>query len=210
MRKSKKALKMFDDKRGSDYMKITHCQKKWWFPKNSMCLANADHPSVILFCQHVLANLLNMHDDDWYTVLYCGETICTFATSMYAKDPRWFLNWLPATHIFKIAVCEYSGLWNGSNKYLLTGATRALEAGNAALLNHKLPGLDFGHSYNIAPCGHRFFPVRLNQELRNSFFYVSFEMIEGACMSAMFSFNRNTTIRIWAGTKNSRPVGFLL
>jgi hypothetical protein len=62
---------------------------------------------------------------------------------MYAKDPRWFLNWLPATHIFKIAVCEYSGLWNGSNKYLLTGATRALEAGNAALLNHKLPGLEF-------------------------------------------------------------------
>ena len=97
-----------------------------------------------------------MHDEDWYTVLYCGETITTFGKRMSYKDPRWFLDWFSATHIFSIAVFWYSGPWNESNKKLLTGATRALEAGNAAWLTHKLPGLDFGHSYNIAPCGYRF------------------------------------------------------
>jgi len=84
---------------------------------------------------------------------------------------------------------QYSGPWNEQNRNLMTGETRALEAGNAARITHKLPGLDFGHSYNTAPCGHRFFPVRSNQELMNSFFYVSFEMIEGACMCAICLFN---------------------
>ena len=118
-----------------------------------------------------------MHDEDWYTVLYCGETITTFGKRMSYKDPRWFLDWFSATHIFSIAAFWYSGPWNESNKKLLTGATRALEAGNAAWLTHKLPGLDFGHSYNIAPCGYRFFIGNMNCK---SFSYVSFEMIEGA------------------------------
>jgi hypothetical protein len=47
------------------------------------------------------------------------------------KDPRWFVEWFPATHIFRIAVFQYSGPWNEQNKNLLTGASRALEAGNA-------------------------------------------------------------------------------
>jgi hypothetical protein len=84
-------------------VKATHQQKKWWIPKIYMCLANSNHPSVILFCQHVLVNLVSMHDDDWYTVLYCGETITTFDARMKQKDPRWFLDWILATHnIFKI------------------------------------------------------------------------------------------------------------
>ncbi len=78
---------MFDDKRGCDYMKATHQQKKWWIPKVSMCLVNADHPSVILFCKRVLANLVSMHDDDWYTVLYGGETTTTFNKRMSCNDP---------------------------------------------------------------------------------------------------------------------------
>ena len=114
-----------------------------------MCLANSNHPSVILFCRRVLANLFSKHDDDWYTVLYCGETITTFNQRMSQKDPRWFLNWF--------SVFRYSGPWNESNKKLLTGATRALETGNEAWLSHKLPGLDYGRSYNIAPCGYSFF-----------------------------------------------------
>ena len=152
--------------------------------KNIQVSCKFEHPSVILFCQCVLANLVSMHDDDWYTVLYCGETIQTFCQRMAKKDPRWFQDWFPATHIFRIAVFEYSGLWNGSNKNLLTGATRALEAGNAAWLSHKLLGLDFGRSYNTAPCGHRFFSGYLNHLWMCSFFYVSFKMIEGACVCA--------------------------
>ena len=183
VRESKKALSLFDNKRGREYMKATHRQKKWWFPKISICLANSNHPSVILFCRRVLANLVSMHDDDWYTVLYCGETITTFNQRMCLKDPRWFLDWFPATHIFSIAAFQYSGPWNESNKTLLTGATRALEAGNAAWLNHKLPGLDDGHSYNIAPCGHRFYPTNL---MMPSFVYVSFEMIEGMLCSFFY------------------------
>jgi len=35
------------------------------------------HLNVVLFRRRVLANLLSLHDDDWYTVLYYGETICT-------------------------------------------------------------------------------------------------------------------------------------
>jgi hypothetical protein len=132
---------MFDDKRGCDYMKATHQQKKWWIPKVSMCLANADHPSVILFCKRVLANLVSMHDDDWYTVLYGGETTTTFNKRMSCNDPRWFLGWFPATHIFKIAVFRFSGPWNDQNKNLLSCATHTLEAGNAAWLSHKLRGL---------------------------------------------------------------------
>ena len=112
---------------------------------------------MILFCRHVLANLLSMHDDDWYTVLYCGETTCTFGKRMSHKDPRWFFDWFPATHIIRIAVFQYSGPWNKQNRNLMTGATRALEAGNTAWLSHKLPGLDYGRSYNIAPCGYMFF-----------------------------------------------------
>jgi hypothetical protein len=108
---------------------------------------------------------------------------------MKQKDPRWFLDWFSATHIFKIAVFRYSGPWNESNKNLLTGATHALEAGNAAWLSRKLPGIDDCHSYNIAPCGHRFFP----QVLVNPFLYVSFKMIEGAlcafCLFIMFLSN---------------------
>ena len=183
LRESKKALKMFDNKRGSNYVKATHRQKWWWFPKISMCLANSNRPSVILFCQCVLTNLLIMHDDDWYTVLYCGETITTFNRRMSQKDPIWFLDWFPATHIFRIVVFEYSGPWNGSNNFFLTGATRALEAGNAAWLSHKLPGLDYGRSYNIAPCGYRFFTP--NWHMENVFVYVSFEMITGACLCAL-------------------------
>ncbi len=64
VRESKKALRLFDNKHGSRYMKATHRQKKWWFPKISMCLANSNHNSVILFCRCVLANLVSMHDDD--------------------------------------------------------------------------------------------------------------------------------------------------
>ena len=44
VRESKIALKMFDNKRGSGYMKATHRQKKWWFPKISRCLANSNIP----------------------------------------------------------------------------------------------------------------------------------------------------------------------
>jgi hypothetical protein len=61
--------------------------------------------------------------------------------------------------------------------------TRALEAGNAAWLSHKLPGLDFGRSYNIALCGYRFFTP--NRHMENAFVYVSFEMIKGACLCAL-------------------------
>jgi hypothetical protein len=57
-----------------------------------------------------------MHDEDWYTVLYCGETITTFGKRMSYKDPRWFLDWFSATNIFSIAAFRYSGPWNESNK----------------------------------------------------------------------------------------------
>ena len=74
---------------------------------------------------------------------------------------------------------RFSGPWNDQNKNLLSGATHTLEAGNAAWLNRILPGLDDGHSFNIAPCEHRFLPPNL---MGNIFVYVSFEMIEGACV----------------------------
>jgi hypothetical protein len=114
--KSEEVLKMFKDKRGRVYVKATHRQKWWWFPKISLCLENSSNPDVKYFCQCVLANLLSMHDDDWYTVLYCGETIQTFGERMRKNDPRWFLDWFPATHIFSIAAFQYSGTWNESNK----------------------------------------------------------------------------------------------
>ena len=178
---SKKALKMFNNMHGNCYVKATHLQKKSWIAFISVCLANSKHASVILFCQRVLVNLSSLHDDDWYT-LYCSKTICTFENRMSQKDPRWFLDWFPSTHIFRIAVFRYSGPWNEQNRNLMTGATHALEAGNAAWLNHILPGLDDGHSFNIAPCEHRFLPPNL---MGNIFVYVSFEMIEGACVCAL-------------------------
>ena len=74
---STKALRLYDDKHGSGYVKATHLQKESWIPFLYMCLENSKHLNVILFGRRVLANLLSMHDDDWYIVLYCGETICT-------------------------------------------------------------------------------------------------------------------------------------
>ena len=62
---SKKALRLYGNKRGSQYTKATHLQKKLWIPFLSMHLENSKHLCVILFCQRVLANLLSMHDDDW-------------------------------------------------------------------------------------------------------------------------------------------------
>ena len=78
VRESKKVLRLYDDKRGNEYMKATHLQKMSWIPFLFMCLEDSKNPSVLLFCSCVLVNLSSMHDDDWYTVLYCGETICTF------------------------------------------------------------------------------------------------------------------------------------
>ena len=119
-----------------------------------------------------------MKDDDWYTVLYCGETIQTFARRMSKKDPRWFLKWIPTTHVFRIALLKYSGPWNNEQRNLMSGASRALEAINAAWLVHKLPGFDDYHSYNIAHCGHRFWDT-ISRSMNNVFTYVSFLKIEG-------------------------------
>ena len=61
------------------------------------------------------------------------------------------------------------------------GASRALEAINAAWLVHKLPGFDDYHSYIIAHCGHRFWD-NIRQTTSKLFTYVSYEKIEGTCL----------------------------
>ena len=190
MRESMKVFRKYDDKHGCVYTKATHLQKKLWIPFLNMCLKNANHPFVICFCHRVLVTLSSMLDDDWYTVLYCGETIQTFGKRMADKDPRWFLDWFPATHIFRIAVFMYTGLLSPLKKILLSGATRTIEAENAAWLSHKLPGLEYCHSYNIVHCGRRIFLLsRGDFHLRFNYMFVSFEMIKGACMCAICLLN---------------------
>ena len=161
-------------------MKVTHLQKKDWMPFLDRCLQNSDHPYVLRFCNRVIKILSEMKDDDWYTVLYCGETIQTFMKRMSRKDPRWFLDWIPATHVFRIALLKYSGPWN-VQRNLMSGASRALEAINAVWLSNKLPGFDDCHSYNIAHCGHRFWDG-ISRNTNNLFTYVSYEKIEGTCL----------------------------
>ena len=185
MRESTKFFGHCDNDRGCGYMKIIHLQKRSWIPLLNTCLENSNHPNVILFCQRFIVTLSNMLDDDWYTALYCGETINLFRSRMHDKDPRWFLDWFPVTHIFRIAVFKYSGVWNDRNKQLLTDATRALEAGNAAWLSRRLPSLDYCHSLNTAHCGRRLFKnLNANTLAIKSVTcrFVSFEKIEGACM----------------------------
>ena len=144
------------------------------------CLQNSDHPYVLRFCNRVIEILSKMKDHDWYTVLYCGETIQTFNQRMSEKDPKWFLDWIPATHVFRIAILKYSGPWN-VQRNLMSGASRALEAINAVWLSNKLPGFDDCHSYNIAHCGHRFWD-NIRQTTSKLFTYVSYEKIEGTCL----------------------------
>ena len=138
------------------------------------CLQNSDHPYVLRFCNRVIEILSKMKDHDWYPVLYCGKTTQTFKRRMSAKDPEWFLEWLPATHAFRIAFLKYSGPWN-EQRNLMTGASRALEAINAAWLVHKLPGFDDYHSYNIAHCGHRFWD-EIKQSSMNISSIISFSL----------------------------------
>jgi hypothetical protein len=172
-----KECKTHEDTKGSAYMKVTHLQKKDWMPFLDRCLKNSDHPYVLCFCNLLIKILSEMKDDDWYTVLYCGETIQIFLKRMSKKDPSWFLKWIPATHVFRIALLKYTGPWN-EQRNLMGGASRALEAINAAWLVHKLPGFDDYHSYNIAHCGHRFWDT-ISRSMNNVFTYVSFLKIEG-------------------------------
>ena len=175
-----KECQTHEDTKGCAYMKVTHLQKKDWMPFLDRCLQNSDHPYVLRFCNRVIKILSEMKDDDWYTVLYCGETIQTFMKRMSRKDPRWFLDWIPATHVFRIALLKYSGPWN-VQRNLMSGASRALEAINAVWLSNKLPGFDDCHSYNIVHCGHRFWDG-ISQNTNNHFTYVSYEKIEGTCL----------------------------
>ena len=78
MHESTKFFGHCDNDRGCGYMKIIHLQKRSWIPLLNTCLENSNHPNVILFCQCVIVTLSNMLDDDWYTALYCGETIDLF------------------------------------------------------------------------------------------------------------------------------------
>ena len=83
-----KECKTHEDTKGCAYMKVTHLQKKDWMPFLVRCLQNSDHPYVLRFCNQLIKILSEMKDDDWYTVLYCGETIQTFKQRMSEKDPK--------------------------------------------------------------------------------------------------------------------------
>jgi hypothetical protein len=52
---------------------------------------------VVKFAKKAMKNLASMHDDDFYTVLYFGESIM-FQARMKHLYPKRFLSWFPATH----------------------------------------------------------------------------------------------------------------
>jgi hypothetical protein len=56
------------------YVKATHQMKDWWWPRLLMCIEACTDPIVVEFAEKVLLNLLIMHDEAYYTVLYIGES----------------------------------------------------------------------------------------------------------------------------------------
>ena len=75
---------------GAD-LKVTHQKKKWWMPRLKMCIEGCTDPKVVEFAEKVLLNLLEIHDEAYYTVLYIGEAI-GFLRRMSQKDPVPFLS----------------------------------------------------------------------------------------------------------------------
>ena len=135
------------------YLKITHQKKKWWMPRLKMCIEGCNDPKVVEFAEKLLLNLLGMDDEDYYTVLYIGESIC-FRIRMNFKDPVRFLSWFPATHVFMVAQLRT----DQHNKNTLKAACLGLEACLAILMSFRLPGLKYntGRCFNNGDCGCRF------------------------------------------------------
>jgi hypothetical protein len=135
------------------YVKATHQKKEWWWPRLRMCIEGCSDPTVVEFAEKVLLNLLIMHDEAYYTVLYIGESI-QFRRRMSRNYPVKFLSWFPATHTFMLAWLSPVSRGKGTNKAACFG----LEAIMAILMSNKLPGMCVkeGHCYNDAICGCRF------------------------------------------------------
>jgi hypothetical protein len=87
---------------------------------------------------------------------------------MKINDPIRYLSWFPCTHIIQVAhvIHEIHDKWNR------IAATRAIEAGIASWMTHKLNGL---FTFNDAPCGFRNWAPNTNFDA----LFVSFERIDG-------------------------------
>jgi hypothetical protein len=161
------------------YLKATHQKKKWWCPILHMCIDGCSDPIVVEFAKKVLLNLLRVHDEAYYTVLYIGESI-QFHTRMLRYDPARFLSWFPATHTFMLARLIPVSSNKGANKAACFG----LEAITAILMRNKLLGMSYeeGRCFNDAHCGCRFWG---NESLRETLSYVSYEKVDGVFLPIM-------------------------
>ena len=92
-------------------------------PRLNMCIEGYTDPKVVGFAEKVLLNLLEMHNEAYYTVLYIGESI-RFRKRTTQKDPVRFLSWFPATHAFMVAQLRT----NQHNKCTMKAACFGLEA----------------------------------------------------------------------------------
>ena len=169
----------FDGDEVRAYLKATHQKKKWWCPILHMCIEGCSDPMVVEFAKKVLLNLLSMHDEAYYTVLYIGESI-QFSKRMSDKDPVRFLSWFPATHTFMLATMSPVSSKKGTNKAACFG----LEAIMAILMRNKLLGMNYkeGRCFNEAHCGCRFWG---KEALMESLTYVSFEKVDDEFLPIM-------------------------
>ena len=92
-------------------------------PVTVIAFEGCTDPIVVEFAEKSLMNLLSMHDEAYYTVLYIGESI-RFCKRKTLKDPVRFISWFPATHAFMVAQLRT----NQHNKCTMKAACFGLEA----------------------------------------------------------------------------------
>ena len=102
------------------YLKAMHQKKNWWCPRLRMCIKGCTVPIAVEFTEKVLLNLLSMHDEAYYTVLYIGESL-NFQRRMSNNDPARFLSWFPTTHTFMLAWLSPVQRIKGTNKAAFLG-----------------------------------------------------------------------------------------
>ena len=85
-----------------------------------MCIKGCTAPIAVEFTEKVLSNLLSMHGEAYYTVLYIGESL-NFQRRMSNNDPARFLSWFPATHTFMLARLSPVQRIKGTNEAAFLG-----------------------------------------------------------------------------------------
>jgi len=90
---SKTAYSGYESTVGVCYMKVYHRTKQWWMGKIRRCLQYCTNRFVKSWAENVRESLTNLDDDAYFTAIYIGESMLTFAQRMAAHYPIHFYEW---------------------------------------------------------------------------------------------------------------------